>query len=1287
MNRRRFSYNRNSSAERLALAALLAIALIPATLPGQTASAPPVPPDQTPAPANQPPVPVAAAPAPAAEGETVTLSPFEVNAQQAKGYFTPNTTTGTRLANNIGDIPSAVTVIDRQQIENTNSTNINDIMMYEAGTEGSHTYTPYTGFTEVTRLDDALAGSNDSSGAIGGPDTLSTRINGLGAPDNETDNFFSLYRLPFDTYNVQSIEIDRGPDSLMFGSGSAAGIVNSSSAEAQLDKLTGDVSLQAGSFGGFRETADLNVPLIRNHVALYLAQEYTSLGMQRKPSSDLTRRQYAAITIDPFKSHKTKLTAYAEFYNNYANDQNTLLPVDYVTPWLAAGKPEMNPITGMVTFLATGKQLGPYVSSTTSPGYVAGEPTGTGALTSITSPLFVPGMTAFGNHFTEMYANGHFLYGFQPQQTIGSNYGGLIPVQVPTAPLTASQALVRSEFLTDSQQLPIPGVGTPGTPITLINGLPNGGYASYQQPGAVDQNIYNAQTGPNIDGSDYTKSKARTYHVDFQQNILSSSRFGTLDLDVGFFRQEYHDVEMDEDNQHANGGTSAMNSLLVDTNAYLLNGAPNTYAGSDFIEDYQGDGFEHPENNQNWRAMLTYSIDLRDKLPKWLQWIGHHRFMAEASTHDDVQQTQRLRTVIDGGDGSYTSELYQLNNQPAIPGNWNIGSEGVEETRWQYMSPPGSVAATQQVSQLGIPTFGGATNVSATTYNYYTGQWVTSALTQSSPPFNSWAIAENVQDQKTYYWQSFFWNDRIIGSVGLNDDVVKNRSGGTIYNAIINGVPTATSNNNGLFSYVNGQVNPATKYYLGPWNPTSIAGVYQPGTNQLAMETLGEVGGNTYSEGFVVKPFENWSGIDAAANNGNIFAGFLRTLGMTFNKADNFNPPTSTYTDLLGNPLGKPEGTEKDYGLEIATPDKKLYFRMTWFRSSNENNTVGVSQTYTDRELYIDQNEMKNWARSIVDLESGENPTSTGFDNQTLYPLSTSQFQAMSALTGMNANYLQGLGGNLITGGYSNPEATNTTTTGGYDAELTYNPLPNWTMKFTASRQWAELSSVDSQAKAYQALRMPIWTTAVAPAAYSGVYTNWQGKGSTAITYLGSFWNSYGYSSNATDTGGPNGGPQTVGYYYTSVVTIPITVEEAAQGSPVPEETEYNLRYLTDYTFTSGPLKNLGIGGGLRWSSPTIMGYYGATQASLLNASGQIAAGDLSKPIYTPAELHVDAWLSYGFKLPWEDGKIKCTVQLNCVDLTSNGYILPLAFNLDGTPDTWRIIPPRQWSLTTRFSF
>jgi outer membrane receptor protein involved in Fe transport len=1275
---------RDSAALRPTLAVLLAAALVPATLLGQTANPPPTPPDQTVAPANQPPVPVATTPAPAANaGETVVLSPFEVNAQQAQGYFTPNTTTGTRLANNIGDIPSSVTVIDRQQLDNTNSQNINDIMMYEAGTQGSRTYTQATGFSESTRIDDVLAGTNDTQTAIGGLNTNTTRINSLGLPDNEVDNFYGLYRIPFDTYNVQSIEIDRGPNSLMFGSGSAAGIVNASSNEAQIDKLSGDVSFQGSSFGGYRETADINIPLIRNKVAVYLAQVYNSVGMQRQPSSDLTRRQYATITIDPFKSHKTKLTAYAEFYNNYARDENSLLPTDEITPWLAAGRPVFNPVTQMITDLGTGKVLGPYVSSTTSPGYVAGYPTGTGGFGAFSTPLYQQAIGASSNHFTEVFGlNGQYLYGFNPQQNLGSNYGGLIPVQVPTSPLTASQAMVRSEFMTNSGTLPGPGPGTPGTPVFYVNGVEEGGYASWITPGIVDQSIYNAQTGPNYYGTDYTVSKARTYHMDFQQNILSSSRWGSLDLDIGFLRQEYHDSEVTPDNQHGN------DAIFIDTNSFLLNGQPNAYAGSVLFYDYQGDAFQAPENDQNWRGMLTYAIDLRDKLPKWLQFLGHHRFMAEASTHDDVKQDIRFRTVINGGDGSYTSELYQLNNQPVIPGNYNIDGEGTDPYRWQYFSAPGSHVMDQPPSLYGIPGFGSQpTSITATTYNYYTGQWVNSGLTVASPAFNGYQITENVQDQKTYYWQSFFWNDRIIGSLGLNDDVVKNRSGGTVFNAIINGVPTATTNNAGLVSYINGVENPALKYLVGPWNPTTIAGQYATGTSQLLLQSLGEIGGNTYSEGFVVRPFENWSFIDSAANNGNIIAGVLRTLGMTFNKADNFNPPAGTYTDLLGNPLGKPTGQEKDYGLEIATPDKKLYLRMTWFKSANQNNTSGVSQTLTTREVYIDQNDMRQWAADVVALESGENPTSTQFGNQSIYPLSTAQYATMAQLTGLNQNYLEGAGGNDVTGGYSNSEATNTYSAAGYDLEVTYNPVPNWTLKFTGSRQIGQLSAVDLQAKAYQAVRMPIWTTASAPAAYQTVYTNYLGNGSTATANFSTFWTGWGFGSDTSATGGPGGGPQTVSNYYNTVVTIPITVEEAAQGQDVPEETEYTWNFLTNYQFTSGILRNLGVGGGLRWLSSTIEGYYGATQTSLLNGSYQVAVGDLSKPIYNPAQLHADAWISYGFKLPFDDGKIKCTVQLNCVDLTSNGYIQAIQYNLDGSPAVYRVFPPRQFSLTTRFSF
>jgi hypothetical protein len=45
------------------------------------------------------------------------------------------------------------------------------------------------------------------------------------------------------------------------------------------------------------------------------------------------------------------------------------------------------------------------------------------------------------------------------------------------------------------------------------------------------------------------------------------------------------------------------------------------------------------------------------------------------------------------------------------------------------------------------------------------------------------------------------------------------------------------------------------------------------------------------------------------------------------------------------------------------------------------------------------------------------------------------------------------------------------------------------------------------------------------------------------------------------------------------------------------------------------------------------------------------------------------------------------TVQLNCRDVWSQGYLLTVGVNPDGSPNTFRIIPPRQWYLQTTFDF
>ena len=93
-------------------------------------------------------------------------------------------------------------------------------------------------------------------------------------------------------------------------------------------------------------------------------------------------------------------------------------------------------------------------------------------------------------------------------------------------------------------------------------------------------------------------------------------------------------------------------------------------------------------------------------------------------------------------------------------------------------------------------------------------------------------------------------------------------------------------------------------------------------------------------------------------------------------------------------PLGKTQGKEKDYGLEIATPDNKFFLRATWFNTTNDN--AYVTLTSTGRANYIDNAILQHWATEVVEIRDGENPSDPNFNNTNVYPI-TSAMQSQIA--------------------------------------------------------------------------------------------------------------------------------------------------------------------------------------------------------------------------------------------------------------------------------------------------
>src|SRR6185295_3599123 len=180
------------------------------------------------------------------------------------------------------------------------SLDINDIFKYEANTEGSSSYSP--SIVDRNTVKDTVAGYSFGNDGTTTTNAQSNRIRGLSAPDAAINNYSSNNRVPLDAYNTQSIEISRGPNSLLFGLGTPAGVVNQSASQAVLNRNSETVTVRTDDNGSFRTSLAVNRSLIKDQLAVFGALVYDNRQFERKPSRDLYRRQYLAATYKPFKN-------------------------------------------------------------------------------------------------------------------------------------------------------------------------------------------------------------------------------------------------------------------------------------------------------------------------------------------------------------------------------------------------------------------------------------------------------------------------------------------------------------------------------------------------------------------------------------------------------------------------------------------------------------------------------------------------------------------------------------------------------------------------------------------------------------------------------------------------------------------------------------------------------------------------------------------------------------------------------------------------------------------------
>jgi hypothetical protein len=1155
-------------------------------------------------------------------GNVIELSPFTVSTARDTGYFAENTLAGSRLNTNLADLGASITVVTKQQLEDTGALDINDVFMYEANTEGANTYTPIN--VNRSNLTDNIGGWSGDDGSPFGIATAN-RVRGLGRADTAQNNYPTIARLPFDSYNTNSVEISRGPNSMLFGTGSPAGIVNQSPSEAALNRFATTVSGRYGSFDAYRASIGTNVPL-GSKLAIYAAALYDSRGFQRKPSSDVYRRQYGTLTFQPFRT--TKITASYEHYDNYNNRPNYLPPQDLVTPWLQAGRPGWNPVTQRITF-ADGRVTQPYLNSTLDARYIAGvTASNDGQLSGTTSPFYIPGI-AFATRNSLRIDQGRPVSYWVGSATAGGTPTTGLPAD---AARTQAQREIAARRLTQSTGFvtPIPPASTGAT-----------GYQTWLPVHVTDKSIYNWEEY-NISGANYGTQEAHVYNVELQQQILPN-----LFLSAGFFRQEF-----DEWTHYGLGQANQAPRLYVDTNSHLLDGTPNPYFGSPYVLDWQADTFYRPETNDNYRGMLTYDLDLRQK-SNWMRFLGRHRFLGLVSEQRQWTNNLRYRLSSDSGDPRF---LPNTNTTP--PNNFSWAGNSANIQRIYYVGQNQQGVVQRGIDVFGTPAMGGPESATLNYYDWPTGTWRQTEMGMHANLFYAGGgYGVNTRDTKSrsFAWQAWLWEDRIIPTFGWRTDELELRA----YNG---------RNPDGTLLttpqlYTGGAGNPGFWNNLGPVVPFE---------------------GDTITRGGVIRPFKNWDGIERRANEGNFFADALRNLSFHYNESDNFNAPSGVQVDFFNRRLPPPSGKGKDYGVGGSFFDNKLVVRLNWYEASNLNASSSTANTVVARSQRIDTASARRWAEYVVRIRNGQNPANNpDFHNNTVNPLTPAMEQQIVQLQWGNfefgsIDWPNGYGGSIT--------ATESNQSKGKELQLTYNPTRSWTMKVTAGQQRASFTDAGGEVTAWLNARRPQWQALVAP----DIPGELVGPTGNRLR-LDNFWNGYGFTEGAafndaaSNTTGPTSTPSST---YTGIVESIYFPMLAQQGQQSPGLREYSGTFLTNYSFVGDRFKGLSVGGSVRWQDKAIAGYHSlldpSTYARPSPTQANITFPDLNRPIYVPAETNVDLWVSYTKRF---SDKIRMKIQLNVRDALEDGGLQVIGFNQDGSPAQYRIKDPRTWFVTTTFDF
>lgn len=246
----------------------------------------------------------------------IELSPFVVNEGSDVGYLAGNTLAGSRLNTQLKDTAASIRVLTSEFLSDIGALSVQDAMNWMTNTSDEF----------------SLQQSNENNYFGGQIDGGRTR----GVATTRTRNYF-IWTQAADMYNIERIEDARGPNSVLFGVGSAGGVMNVSTKRPLTGRNFVRLNAVGDNLGTQRAALDANQSLLRGRLGVRFNAVYSDRDDGMKLFAFM-RTKSATLAVAYALNDRTTLRAEYEGGRNNRVFPRPGTANDGITTWIAQGR-------------------------------------------------------------------------------------------------------------------------------------------------------------------------------------------------------------------------------------------------------------------------------------------------------------------------------------------------------------------------------------------------------------------------------------------------------------------------------------------------------------------------------------------------------------------------------------------------------------------------------------------------------------------------------------------------------------------------------------------------------------------------------------------------------------------------------------------------------------------------------------------------------------------------------------------------------------------------------------